>query len=66
MVLHWKNLKVQRHQQDLGAKIVKALDEQVVYFHFKASWMNGQFIMSKKNVFYLVFYFYFLLLVLLC
>lgn len=25
----------------------KALDEQVMYCHFKASWKNGQFIMSK-------------------
>lgn len=46
MALHWKNLKVQR-QQDPGAKMEKALDEQVVYCHFKASWKNSKFIMSK-------------------
>lgn len=47
MVLRWKNPKVQRHQQDPGAKMEKALGEQVVYCHLKASWRNGQFIMCK-------------------
>lgn len=47
MVLPWKNLKVQRHQQDPGAKMEMALDEQGVHCSFQASWRNGQFIMSK-------------------
>lgn len=51
--------------EDSGARMEKALGEQVVYYDFKAYWRNYQFIMSKcMTLFYLDFYFF--LVVFLC